>query len=147
MTRRSATRQRGFSAALVLTMMVLLGGMLGYAVSLTSGMHSGIAQEIAQARARQAANAGLEWARYNARFAPAPNDCAAASVMTIPFSAGPMPVTVLCTRLNHSEAGVPRFTYALSATACSPAGPAGACPNPAGGGDYVQRQVTGNAER
>ena len=40
--------QRGFSAVMVLMIMVLLGGMLAFAVTLTTGMHSSVAQEIAQ---------------------------------------------------------------------------------------------------
>ena len=137
--------QRGFSAALVLIIMVLLGGMLTFALTLTSGMHSSMAQEIAQARAQQAANAGLEWARFRIRIGALPN-CAAATNMAMPFAAA-MPVTVLCTQSgSYTEGAATVLTYRLSATACSPAA-AGACPNPAGGSDYVQRQVSGNAER
>jgi MSHA biogenesis protein MshP len=137
-------RQRGFSAALVLVVLVLLGGMLAYGVTLTSGMHSSIAQEIAQERARQAADAGLEWARYNAHFTGLPNDCVAVSALTMPFSSGPMPVTVRCT-FDGVHSGL--RTYSLSANACLPAGPGGICPNAAGGADYVERKTVGNAER
>ena len=145
------SRQRGFSAALVLTALVLLGGMLTYAVTVTSGMYSGIAQEIAQARALQAANAALEWQRYRIAFGVAPACLPTTSVtnMTIPFASGAMPVTVLCTLTGaHNDPGpIPVRTYSLTATACLPAGPAGMCPNAAGGSEYVQRQVAGNAER
>lgn len=137
--------QRGFSAVLVLTIMVLLGGMLTFAVTLTSGMHSSTAQEISQVRALQAANAGLEWARFRIRNGALPL-CAAATNMTMPL-AGAMQVTVLCTQSgSYTEGAATVLTYRLSATACSPPA-AGVCPNPAGGSDYVQRQVSGNAER
>jgi MSHA biogenesis protein MshP len=147
MTARAHRHQRGFSAALVLVVLVLLGGMLAYGVSLTSGMHSGIAQEIAQARALQAANAGLEWGRYRIRIGAAPS-CTATSPLTMPFSAGAMPVTVRCTLTGtHTEGAATVRTYSLSANACMPAGAGGVCPNAAGGTDYVERQVAGNAER
>ena len=137
--------QRGFSAVMVLMIMVLLGGMLAFAVTLTTGMHSSVAQEIAQSRAQQAANAGLEWARFRIRIGLLPN-CAAATNMTMPF-ASPTPVTVRCTQSgSYTEGAATVLTYQLIATACSPAA-AGACPNAAGGPDYVERQVSGNAER
>lgn len=145
---RKPRGQRGFSAALVLTALVLLGGMLAYAVTATSGMQAGAAQEILQSRARQAAQAGLEWARYNLRFNAA--YCPAAGAvnhLTIPLGQA-MPVTVTCELTGtHAENSTTVRTYRLTANACSPAGPGGACPNPAASADYVERQVTGLAER
>lgn len=144
------SRQQGFSAGLVLAALVMLGGMLTYAVTLTSGVQSGIAQEIVQARALQTASAGLEWQRQRIRFGAAPACLAATSVtnMTIPFSAGAMPVTVRCTLTGtHTEAAATVRTYSLTANACLPAAAGGVCPNPAGGTEYVERQVSGNAER
>jgi MSHA biogenesis protein MshP len=136
---------RGFSAVLVLGIMVLLGGMLAFAVTLTSGMSSSAAQEFAQARAQQAANAGLEWARFRIRIGALPN-CAALTNMTMPFAVG-VPVSVRCVQSgSYIEGAATVLTYQLSATACSPAA-AGTCPNPAGGSDYVQSQVGGIAER
>ncbi len=141
-------RQRGFSAALVLTALVLLGGMLAYAVTATSGMQAGTTQEILQSRARQAAEVGLEWARYHLRFSPA--YCPAGGTvaqLTLPLGQD-IPVTVTCTPTGtHAEASNTVRTYHLTANACSPAGPGGACPNPAASADYVERQVTGIAER
>jgi MSHA biogenesis protein MshP len=143
-------RQRGFSAALVLTVMVLLGGMLTYAVTLTSGVHSGSAQELMQARALQAARAGLEWGRYRIRVGAA--SCAALTNISIPLSSSTppltMPVTVRCTLTGtHTEVTTVVNTYQLSANACSPAGPGGLCPNPAGSTDYVEQQVEGRVDR
>jgi len=138
--------QQGFSVVLVLAIVVMMGGVLAYAATLTSTMHSSQAQEIAAARALQAARAGLEWGRYRIRIGALPN-CAAATNLAMPLSSGNMPVTVRCTATVHlPEAGTPVTTYQLSATACLPAA-AGSCPNAAGAGDYVERQVTGMAER
>jgi MSHA biogenesis protein MshP len=138
--------QGGFSVVLVLAIIVLMGGVLAYAATLTSAMHSSQAQEIAAVRALQAARAGLEWGRYRIRIGALPN-CAAATNLVMPLSSGNMPVTVRCIVTGaFTEAGIPVTTYQLSATACLPAA-AGACPNAAGAGDYVERQVTGIAER
>lgn len=140
------TRQRGFSVVLVLAIIVLMGGLLAYAASLASAMHSSQAQEIGAARALQAARAGLEWGRYRIRIGALPN-CAAATNLALPLSSGNMPVTVRCTATGaFTEAGTPVTTYQLTSTACMPAA-AGSCPNAAGGGDYVERQVSGIAER
>ena len=142
--RDSAMRQRGFSAALVMVVLTLMTLMLGFAVSMNSGLHSAIAQEVAQSRAEQAAKAGIEWARYQLRFAAA---CAPVTSLAIPFTSGATTVTVSCTLTGtYTEGGPTVRTYQLSATACSPAA-AGACPNPAGGSDYVERTVSGYAER
>ncbi len=147
--------QRGVSAGLVLTVMAVLGGMLAYAVTSTSGMHNSVAQEIMQARAQQAANAGLQWARYKLRFNAAtycPSPSGTVTVVWLPLSGGAialtMPVTVRCTPTGtHTEASTPVNTYQLSANACSPAGGGGTCPNLAGGTHYVEWQMNARAER
>ena len=137
--------QRGFSVMLMLGIIVLMGGMLAYAVSFTSGMNHSVAQEAGVLRVTQAANAGLEWARYRVRI-PAVPSCLAATNLTIPLSSGAVPVTVRCTAAPNNEGGVPVTIYQLRATACSPAA-AGTCPNVAGATNYVERSVTGIAER
>ncbi len=108
--------------------MALLGGMLAYAVTLTSGMHSGVAQEIMQARAQQAANAGLEWARYNLRFNSAtycPAPAGMVSNLLVPLSTGApaltMPVTVSCTPTGPTPRRPPSSTPTRSAP--TPAAP------------------------
>ena len=143
-TRR--TRERGFSAVLILAIVVLMGGMLAYAVTLAGSMHASLAQEVAQTRAAQAAQAGLEWGRYRIR-AGAAASCVAATTLAMPLSSGPMSVTVRCTATGvHTEGAATVRTYSLSANACS-APVAGACPNAATPGDYVERQAVGIAER
>jgi MSHA biogenesis protein MshP len=149
-TRRPAStahRQQGFSVVLVLAIIVSMGGMLAYAVTLTSAMHSSLAQEIAAGRALQASRAGLEWGRYRVRI-PALASCVASTNLALPLSSGPMPVTVRCVATVPSfvESGVPVTVYQLTAIACMPAA-AGTCPNPAPTSDYVERQLTGLTER
>lgn len=155
--RASRGNQRGFSAGLVLAVLVLLGGMLAHAVTSTSSSHDSLAREIMQSRAQQGAHAGLDWARYHLRFTAGycPSPTGSTTNLRIPLSpatspAPPfeMPVTVTCQFTGtHTEASNTVRTYHLTANACSPAGPGGACPNPAASADYVERQVTGIAER
>jgi MSHA biogenesis protein MshP len=138
--------QRGFSVVLMLALIVLVGGMLAYTVSLGSTMHASMAQEIAAARASRAAQAGLEWGRFRIRMGAAPN-CAATTHLNLPLASGAMPVTVRCTLTGtHTEGAATVRTYRLSATACRPAA-AGSCPNAAGSGDYVEQVASGSAER
>lgn len=134
---------------LMLGIILLMGGMLAYAVSFTSGMNHSVAQEAGVLRVTQAANAGLEWARYRVRFSAGGPCWAAATTLTIPLSSGAVPVTVLCTASTYTEGTAPPVIvtiYQLRATACSPAA-AGTCPNAAGPTNYVERTVTGIAER
>lgn len=145
-TGAAAGRQRGFSAILMIGLIVLVAGMLGYAVTVTSGMHDSSAREIASTRAMQAAQAGLEWGQFRVRPGIAPT-CTAGSNITLPLSSGAIAVTVNCTASGPYTEGAASVTrYSFTATACNPAA-AGACPNPTGGADYVEAQVVGMAER
>ena len=139
-------RQRGVSAVLMLALIVLLGGILVYTVSLSSTMHASAAREIGAARAAQAAQAGLEWGRFRIRVGAAPL-CAAASNLNLPMASGAFPVTVRCSLTGtHVEGAATVRTYQLSATACRPAA-AGACPNAVASGDYVEALAIGASER
>jgi MSHA biogenesis protein MshP len=137
-------RERGFSVVLMLALIVLVGGMLAYTVSLGTTMHASTAQEIGSARAAQAAQAGLEWGKLRVRQAAA--NCVAVTNLTMPLASGAMPVTVRCTSTAHNEGGTAVSTYQFVVTACRPAA-GGACPNAAGSSDYVERVATGSTER
>lgn len=141
-----ARHQRGFSAILMIGLIVLVAGMLSYAVTVTSATGDSTAREIAAARVAQAAQSGLEWGQFRVRPGAAPV-CAANSNITIPLSSGNIAVTVRCTANGpYTEAAATVMRYQFTATACRPAA-AGACPNAAGSGDYVEAQVVGMAER
>ena len=142
----SVQRQRGFSAVLMIAMIVLVAGMLSYAVTVTSAAHDSTAREIASARVTQAAQSGLEWGQFRVRPGLVPT-CAASSNITMPFSSGAIAVTVTCAANGPYTEGAATVTrYQFTATACSPAA-GGACPNAAGGSEYVEAQVTGASER
>ncbi len=138
--------QQGLSVVLMLALIVLLGGMLVYTVSVSSSMHAGAAREIGATRAAQAAQAGLEWGRFRIRMGAAAN-CAVLTNLNLPLASGAHPVTVRCTLTGaHTEGATTVRTYQLSATACRPAA-AGACPNAATTSDYVEAVASGASER
>ncbi len=142
----SVRRQRGFSAILMIALIVLVAGMLSYAVTVTSAAHDGTARELASARVTRAAQSGLEWGQFRVRPGVAPL-CAANSNITVPYSSGAIAVTVTCTANGpYTEGAATVSRYQFTATACSPA-VGGACPNAAGGSDYAEAQVSATSER
>jgi MSHA biogenesis protein MshP len=134
--------QGGFSGVLVLAALVLMGGMSAYGVSLVTSVHSSFAQELSVARATQAAEAGMEWARFRLTRNPVPV-CSALQTLNLPATLANYRVTVRCTATGvHTEGAVTVRTYRVTATACN----APACPG-ALSGDYVERQVQGWVQR
>ena len=122
--------------------LVLLGSLSAYGVSLVTSVHTSFAQELSVARAAQAADAGLEWARYQITR-PATPLCPALQTLSLPSTLSNYRVSVRCTATGtHTEGAVTVRTYRITATACN----AGACPG-AVNADYVERQVQGWAQR
>jgi len=142
---RPPRRQRGLSGMLVIAALVLFGGMAVYGVSMVTSVHTGFAQEVAVARATQAAQAGLDWARYRVLVPVAPV-CTASQTVTLPSTLALYRVTVTCSATAFTDAGAPVNIYQLTATACNIPGPAG-CPNAAGGTDYVEKQLSAWVQR
>jgi MSHA biogenesis protein MshP len=138
---RHHRRQRGISGMLVIAALVLFGGMAVYGVSTVTSVHTQFAQEVASARAMQAAQAGLDWARYQVKIPVAAN-CPASQTLVLPSTLAMYQVTVTCTSSALLTDGAATFRmYQLTATACNIPG-AGGCPNAAGGNDYVEKQVS-----
>ena len=137
-------RQRGFSIVTAIFLIVVLAALGAFAVSMFRAQQSSAAFDELGARGYQAAQAGIEWGAWQVlRNGGA---CAAATSHALPGSLVLFTVTVGCTSTAHTEAGNPVTIYQLTATACNqPA--AGACPNPAPGVEYVERQVRAAVER
>lgn len=138
-------RERGFSSASATALVVLAAGVLAGAAVLTRDADSGAVQEAHATRVAQAAHAGLEWGRRRVQAGVVPS-CVAVTHFNIPLAEGTLPVTVRCVVTGtHTEGGATINTYQLSATACTPS-PAG-CPNGARVPNYVERTVSGIAQR
>ncbi len=136
--------QRGFSIVTAIFLIVVLAALGAFAVSMFRVQQSSSVFDELGARGYQAAQSGIEWGAWQVlRNGGA---CAASTSLALPGSLALFTVTVGCTSTAHTEAGNPVTIYQLTATACNqPA--AGACPNPAPGVDYVERQVQGAVER
>ncbi|MDE2401071.1 MAG: hypothetical protein KGL90_05360 [Burkholderiales bacterium] len=149
--------QQGFSSVLVIVALVLITSLMAFGLTLTSSAQSSFAQEISSARAQQAAEAGMDWGRYQLKILAVPNCPALQNVAMPAGTLAPFTVTVRC--VNNSPPG--NFTdglpptiriYTLSVTACV-ALPAGVVNCPAGQppftprASYVQKSLTAWVER
>lgn len=130
------------SSLLVLAILVTLGGLSVHAVGLVSAALGDDSRAIAEARAAEAASAGLDWGRERAQRTPAL--CAAAqSLTTLPGTLQPYTVTVRCNvGAPVVDGATSRRRFLITSIACNqPA--AGACPNTATpGAGYVQRTAS-----
>jgi len=137
--------QRGFSIITAIFLIVVLAALGAFAVSMFRVQQSSAAFDELGARGYQAAQAGIEWGAW--QVLRGPGTCAAATgAPALPGSLTLFTVSVTCASTAHNEAGSTVTIYQLTAIACNqPA--AGACPNPAPGPDYVERQVQGAVER
>ena len=136
--------QAGFSALLVIALLVLLSSVTAYAVGMVTSSQAGMAREIAHSRATLAARAGLDWGRFRVQALALPQCSAAQSIATLPGTLGPYRVTVRCLAGAPLQEGVvTRRAYRLNATACNVA-LGGQCPNTgaAAGADYVESSVS-----
>lgn len=127
---------------LVMAALVLMGVLSAYGVSLVTSVHTAFAQELSVARAAQAAEAGLEWARFQVTR-PVVANCPATQTLTLPSTLSGYRATVTCALTGtHTEGITTVRTYYVTATGCN----AAACPG-AVNGDYVQRQAVGWVQR
>ena len=110
----SPGRQRGVGLLPALFVMVV-GAVIGAALlQLVAGGSQVSGLQISELRARAAAAAGLEWARYRIDRS---NACAAGTLNPAAGSLTGFVVTVGCVRTVHDDGGTPRTVYALSAFA------------------------------
>jgi len=126
-------------------LVVTLAALGAFAMSMFRVQQTSAAFDELGARASQAAEAGIEWGAWQVlRNGGA---CAGSTNLVLPLgSLALFTATVACASSAHTEAGNPVTIYRLTTTACNqPA--AGACPNPAPGPDYVERQVQAVVER
>lgn len=148
--RTSRHADRGFTLVTVVFVLVVLA-LLGTGLARISVRQQlGSAAEVEQARAMQAARAGLEWAAFQVLRNPAPPAAAPAcfaGTSFAPTGLGGFTVTLGCTRTDGSDGGSTIAFYRLVATACNaPAG--GACPTSGmPSSTYVERRLTWTVAR
>ena len=108
-------RQRGFSLVAAMFVMIVVALVIAGMVRLATNQSGTGSLAIQQARAYQAARAGLEWGIHQALN----GSCAASSSLTLAGSslAAFNGVLVTCTVTNYSEEANPVRIYSLTATA------------------------------
>ena len=107
--------QRGFSLVAAMFVMIVVALVIAGMVQLSVNQHGTSSLSIQQARAYQAARAGLEWGIHQALT----GSCAASSSLTLTGTslAAFSGVLVTCTVSNYSEASSAVRIYNLTATA------------------------------
>ncbi|MBL8323643.1 MAG: agglutinin biogenesis protein MshP [Rubrivivax sp.] len=126
----------------MIALLVTLSTLAIHTTSLVTAAIGDDTRALAEARAAEAAAAGLEWGRHRVAV-PAVAVCTPVqTVATLPGTLQPFLVTVRCTAGPLVvDGGAPLRRYQISAVACN-VPLAGACPNTAtGAGDYVQRTL------
>ena len=108
--------QRGFGLILALFVLVI-GAVIGATLAqLLGSANQATGLQLGALRARVAARAGQEWARYRITLT---NACAA-NVLNLGATAGALRgfrVTVTCSSTAHNDGGVPRNSYVINSFA------------------------------
>lgn len=113
---QSARAQGGFALIAALFLIVVLAGLGAFAMQVNTAQQSATDLELLGARARFAAQAGVE---YAARRLEQANACSAVDP-TPPALANGMSVAIACQLTStHTVNGVPRNVYALDVRATS----------------------------
>ena len=110
---------RGFVLVLAVFLIVTLAAVGVYLVTVSTGQSQAISQDVAGARAYQAARAGIEWGTYRRLIA---NSC-----VNTPGTAVPLPglpgycAVVVCTQAGttETEGSASISVYRVTATGCN----------------------------
>lgn len=128
----------GLSLITAIFLMLILSALGLYIVNLSTVQHSTSALDLQGSRAYHAARTGLEFGAFQAIVNAS---CPATTSLVLGGALADFTgVTVLCVSTVHTEGTTAKTFYRITATACNqPA--AGACPNPAPGANYVEREL------
>jgi len=136
-------RERGFALPAAIFLLVVLGGLAGWLMQLTTATLAQESLGIEGERAYQAAQAGVEAGIYAARV----NGSCAAQTLAFPGQLSRFTASVACAATAADEGGQAVTLYQITSVACNqPAG--GACPNAAPTlPEYAERQVEATVEQ
>jgi MSHA biogenesis protein MshP len=126
-----AGREGGFAIVTAIFLLVILGGLAAFIVTVSTAMHTASAIDLQGARAYQAARAGIEWGAYQA-LAPAPSCAGATTLPALGGSLAGFTTTVTCSQSVHTEGAATVTTYQVTSTATFGA---------AGSADFMERQL------
>jgi MSHA biogenesis protein MshP len=127
-------REGGFAIITAIFLLVILGGLAAFMVTVSTAMHTTSALDLQGARAYQAARAGIEWGAFQV-LAPVPSCAANTTLPALGGNLAGFTTTVACIPAVHTEGAATVTTYQLTATATFGA---------TGSADYVERQLQAN---
>lgn len=133
---RSAHSARGFGLVAAMFLMIIVTLVILAMARLSTSQHGTLSLALQQARAYQAARAGLEWGIARALNA---GTCGAGSPSLASGNLSEFAVAVTCTAHNYTDGADAITIYRLTATAQN--GAPGSRP------DYAYRQLTAVVER
>lgn len=144
---------RGFALATAIFLLVILAGLGAFILNISTAQHIGQALDIEGERAWQAANAGLDWARYRvaADSACPSNTTWGSSNYSLTFAGTQtltgMVATIECRDFGADNvAGVSTIMFEVRVTACNkPQASEPRCPGTVSTMGYVERQMQGLA--
>lgn len=138
----SRKRLSGFALPSAIFLLVILSLLAAFIVQISIKQQVGHSADLRGSRAAQAAQAGVEWGAYRLLR---DNVCNAATSFNAGGGLAEFTVTVSCQPAGlagaNDEGGNAVLVRRIVATGCSqPA--SGACPNPAPGVNYIERQFS-----
>ncbi len=133
----SPNRQGGAALAAAVFLLVVIGALIAYLLTMSGLQHSSAALDVQGARAYQAARAGIDWGTYRVLR---DTSCVAGSSFGLAGDLSDFTVTVVCIDTPYTEVdATTKHVYSIRSTACNrPV--AGACPGTLGP-FYVERQL------
>lgn len=132
-------RQAGFALVAAMFVMIIIALVIAAMMRMAGNQHGTNSLAIQQARAYQAARAGLEWAIAQAAQPVGAGSCAGSAPVSMAGSSlAEFTVTVACNVNTYSDSGAALNIYQLTATAQNGA--------PGGRPDYAYRRLTATVE-
>jgi MSHA biogenesis protein MshP len=115
---RSATGQAGFALVAAMFVIIIIALVIAAMMRMAGNQHGTNSLAIQQARAYQAARAGLEWGIAQAAPATGASSCAGSALVNLAgANLAEFSVTVTCSVSAYTDNGVAVNMYRLTATA------------------------------
>lgn len=154
MRRSEPTIAKGFLLPSAIFLLVILAALGAFILNISTSQQMGMALDVKGERAWQAANAGMEWARYRLASNPSNPSCPAStawggSTYSLGFSSTStltdFYATVECIQRETTNVqGINTWVFEVRVTACSPAAAAEPrCPGTPTATGYAERQLQG----
>lgn len=130
-------REGGFAIITAIFLLVVLGGLAAFMVTVSTAMHTTSALDLQGARAYQAARAGIEWGAFQA-LAPVPSCAVTTTLPALGGNLSGFTTTVACSQSVHTEGAATVTAYRITATATY---------GTVGSADFMERQLQANYAR